>query len=62
MGIREKMQEANSQNLILEIEVKSFSDVGYWLRTIKQKLKKVNVLKIKLKIDIVYYDYKNERL
>lgn len=62
MGIREKMQEANSQNLIIEIEVKSFSDVGYWLRTIKQKLKKVNVLKIKLKIDIVYYDYKNERL
>lgn len=62
MGIKEKMQEANSQNLVLEINVKSFSDIGYWLRTIKQKLRQVNVLGIKLKIDIVYYDYKNERL
>ena len=56
MGIKEHYIRDNTKNVILELQVNNFSDVGYWIRTIKQKFKDFGVLKIRLKVDIDYFD------
>lgn len=56
MGIRESHIEENIKNITMELEVRNFKDVGYWIRDLKQKLKKFGLVKIKARFEIHYFD------
>ena len=61
MGVREEHIKDNTKNIKMELEVKDFAEIGYWLRDLKMKMKKYEPLKITLKIDIDYFYDGEER-
>lgn len=56
MGIREATIQEEKKNILIEIETKKFSDIGYWLRDIKKKLNKTKILKIRITLSIDYFE------
>lgn len=60
MGVREERIRENTKHFILELNLKHFKELGYWLRTIKEKLKKFDILKIRIVIDVDYLDDRGE--
>lgn len=55
MGIREEHIIENTKNIKMELEVKDFAEIGYWIRDLKIKMKKFELLKIRLRVDIDYF-------
>lgn len=56
MGIYEERIKDEKKNFLIEIETKKFKDIGYWVRNLKKKLKKAEILKIKITLSIDYFE------
>lgn len=56
MGIKEYGEELQKRKISFILEEKNFSGVGYWLRTIKSKLKGKTIKCVELKIDVTYLE------
>lgn len=54
MGIREEIEKENKEKIALEIQAKNFRQVGYWIRTIKSKIKDSKLINLTLKIEVEY--------
>lgn len=56
MGIRQGHIEENTKNLTIVLESNNFKDIGYWIRDVKKKVKKFEILKIKIILNVSYFD------
>ena len=56
MGIYEERIKEEKKNILIKIETKKFADIGYWIRDIKKKLNKTKILKIRVKLNIDYFE------
>ena len=60
MGIREYANELNTKEIGFEIQDKNFKAMGFWIRSIKNKLRKKNVKAVNMKINVTYVEYDHE--
>lgn len=58
MGIKEGIREINKETVTISLNIKNFSEMGYWVRDIKKKLKDKELLRIKVTLNIDYFDNK----
>lgn len=56
MGIREWGEELNKSNITFIMHEKDFKSFGYWLRSIKSKIKGKEIKNIDIQINIEYLD------
>ncbi len=56
MGIREYGEELNKRKISFSMHEKDFKNLGYWLRSIKAKLKGKIIKSIDVQIEIAYID------
>ena len=60
MGIRDYTEKSEQKNVVLDLELAKLSDINYWVRTLKYRFKKDNVLKVELKINVFYLSEERE--
>lgn len=56
MSIKEYSYELNKREITFILKEKSFSDIGYWLRSIKSKLRGKEIKSVSIKLDIEYLE------
>lgn len=56
MSIKDYVEELNKRKITFILQENNFSGVGYWLRTIKSKLKGKTIKCVDVKIDIEYLE------
>lgn len=54
MGIRDWGEELQKRQITFIIHEKDFKSIGYWLRSIKSKLKGKRILNIDINLDVSY--------
>lgn len=66
MSVRDCYLSESEKNVKLELEVPNFSNISYWIRSLKYRFRKDNINKIKLIIEVTYmpneYNEKNEKI
>lgn len=66
MSVRDYYLSESEKNIKLELEVPNFSNISYWIRSLKYRFRKDNINKIKLIIEVTYmpneYNEKNEKI
>lgn len=60
MGIKDWANEQNTKEIGFEIQDKNFKAMGFWIRSIKNKLRKKNVKAVNMKINVTYIEYDHE--
>lgn len=56
MSIRDYIDELNKRQITFIMHEKNFKNIGYWLRSIKSKLKGKRILNIDINLDISYME------
>lgn len=60
MGVKDFYEELNTKEIGFEIQDKNFKAMGFWIRSIKNKLRKKNIKAINMKINVTYVEYEQE--
>jgi hypothetical protein len=56
MGVYDGIRKEKKETVVISLNFKKFEDVGYWLRDIKKKLRKKQILNIRITLNIDYFD------
>lgn len=56
MSIKDYSYDLNKREMTFILKEKSFSGVGYWLRSIKSKLRGKEIKSVSIKLDIEYLE------
>lgn len=56
MSIRDYGEELYKREITFILKEKSFSGIGYWLRSIKSKLRGKEIKSVSIKLDIEYLE------
>lgn len=56
MSIKDYVDELHKRQITFIVHEKDFKNIGYWLRSIKSKLKGKRILNIDINLDISYME------